>query len=97
MTREFFGHCVPLAGLHSTSFYTPSRLYRQYGLEQHVVTVLPDFEPSRLRMQFLEKIQHDWPGRRIEWNLRFDRSAETSDDYKVMRAVQAYTIEQVIK
>ena len=59
MTREFFGHCVPLAGLHFTSFYTPSRLCRQYGLGQHIVHLLPNFKPSHLRPQFLEKIQHD--------------------------------------
>ena len=52
VTREFFGHCVPLAGLYFTSFYTPSRLYRQYGLEQHIICVLSNFKLSHLRPHF---------------------------------------------
>ena len=60
VTIELFGHCVPLAGLHYSSFYTPSRLYRQYGQIQRIVPVLPDFETSPLHPQFLDQISQTW-------------------------------------
>ena len=56
VTIELFGHCVPLAGLHYSNFYTPSRLCRHYGKIERIVLVLPDFETSPLHPRFLDQI-----------------------------------------
>ena len=48
-TLELYDHCVPIPGLHYSTFISPSRLYHQYGHPQFIVTILPNFEGFPLR------------------------------------------------
>ena len=56
-TLELYDQCVPISGLHLFTFITPSRLCRQYGCPQFIVTVLPHFEGFSLRQDFLDKVK----------------------------------------
>ena len=88
VTTELFGHCVPLAGLHYSSFYTPSRLCRQYGQIQRIVSVLPEFETSRLHSRLLDRISQTWCGRHRLINVVFHSSTVTDDSYKAWVMLQ---------
>ena len=88
VTIELFGNYVPLAGMHYSSFYTPSRLCRQYGKIQRIVPVLPDFETSPLHPRFLDQISQTWGGRRRLINVAFHSSTETDDSSKAWVILQ---------
>ena len=48
-TLKLYDHCVPIPGLHYSTFILPSRLCRQYGRPQFIVTVLPNFKGFPLK------------------------------------------------
>ena len=69
---------------HST-FISPSRLYRQYGRPQFIVTVLPNFEGFLIRQDFLDKVKTLWPCRLLERNMHLT----ADDNYKAWVAIRA--------
>ena len=48
-TIELYGHYLPLPGLRYSTFISPSRLCRQYGCPQFIVTIIPNFEGFLLK------------------------------------------------
>ena len=81
-TIELYDHCIPIPGLHYSTFITPSRLYCQYGRPQFIVTVLPHFEGFPLRQDFLDKVKTLWPRRSLERNMHLTADVTTDDNYK---------------
>ena len=67
----------------------PSRLCRQYGRSQFIVTVLPNFEGFPLREDFLDKVKTLWPRRSLEQNMHLTSDVTTNDNYKAWVAMQA--------
>ena len=67
----------------------PSRLCRQYGRPQFIVTVLPNFEGFPIRQDFLDKVKTLWPRRLLEQNMHLTADVTTDDDYKAWVVMQA--------
>ena len=88
-TLELYDHCFPIIGLHYSTFISPSRLCRQYGRPQFIVTVLPNFEGFPLRQDFLDKVKTLWPRRLLERNMHLTADITTDDNYKTWVAIQA--------
>ena len=81
-TLELYDHCVPIPGLHYSTFISPSRLCRQYGRPQFIVTVLPNFKGFPIRQDFLDKLKTLWPHRLLERNMHLTADMTTDDNYK---------------
>ena len=77
-TLELYDQCVPIPGLHYSTFISPSRLCHQYGRTQYIVTVLPNFEGFPIRQDFLDKVKSLWLHRLLERNMHLT----TDDNYK---------------
>ena len=45
-TLELYDHCIPIPGLHYSTFITPSRLCRQYECPQFIMAILPTSKVS---------------------------------------------------
>ena len=88
-TLELYDHCVPIPGLHLSTFITPSHLCHQYGRPQFIVTILPHFEGFPLRQDFLDKVKTLWPRRSLERNMHLTADVTTDDNYKAWVAMQA--------
>ena len=88
-TIELYDHYVPIPGLHYSTFISPSRLCRQYGHPQFIVTVLPNFEGFSPRQDFLDKVKTLWPRRLLERNMRLTADMTTDDNYKAWVFMQA--------
>ena len=88
-TIELYDHCVPIPGLHYSTFISPSRLCHQYGHSQYIVTVLSNFEGFPIRQDFLEKVKTLWPCRSLERNMHLTADVTTDDNYKAWVAMQA--------
>ena len=88
-TIELYDHCVPIPRLHHFTFISPSRLYRQYGRPQFIVTVLSNFEGFPLIQDFLDKVKTLWPHRSLEQNMHLTADITTNDNYKAWVAMQA--------
>ena len=88
-TIELYGHCLPLPGLHYSTFISPSRLCRQYGRPQSIVTIIPDFEGFPLKQAFLDKVKTLWPRRLLERNICQTTDMTTDDNYKAWISMQA--------
>ena len=88
-TLELYDHCVPIPGLHHSTFISPSRLCRQYGRPQFIVTFLPNFEGFPIRQDFLDKVKSLWPRRLLERNMHLTADVTTDDNYKAWVVMQA--------
>ena len=88
-TIEPYDHCVPIPGLHYSTFISPSRLCRQYGRSQYIVTVLSNFEGFSIRQDFLDKVKTLWPRRSLEKNIHLIADVSTDDNYKTWVVMQA--------
>ena len=88
VTIELYGQCLPIPGLHYSTFISPSRLCRQYGRPQFIVTILSDFEGFPLRQDFLDKVKTLWPRRSLERNMYRTANLRTDDNYKAWIAMQ---------
>ena len=86
-TIELYDHCVPIPGLHYSTFISPSRLYRQYGCPQFIVTVLPNFKGFPIRQDFLDNVKTLWPRRSLERNMHLTADVTTDDNYKTWVAM----------
>ena len=86
-TLELYAHCIPIPGLHYSTFISPSRLYRQYGRSQYIITVLSHFEGFPLRQDFLDKVKTLWPCRSLERNMHLTADVTTDDNYKAWVAI----------
>ena len=84
---ELYDHCVPIPGLHLSTFITPSRLCHQYGHPQFIMTILPHFEGFSLRHNFLDKVKTLWPHRSLERNIHLTVDVFTDDNYKAWVAI----------
>ena len=87
-TTELYDHCIPIPGLHYSTFISPSCLYHQYGRPQFIVTVLPNFEGFPLRQDFLDKVKTLWPRRSLERNMHVTVDITTDDNYKAWVTMQ---------
>ena len=87
-TVELYDHCFPISGLHYSTSISPSRLHRQYGRPQFIVTVLPNFESFPLRQDFLDKVKTLWPHRLLERNMHLTADITTDDNYKAWVTMQ---------
>ena len=81
-TIELYDHCIPIPGLHHSTFISPSQLYRQYGHPQFIMTILSDFEGFPLRQDFLDKVKTLWPHRSLERNMHLTTDVTTDENYK---------------
>ena len=88
-TIELYDHCVPNPGLYYSTFISPSRLCRQYGRSQYIVTVLSNFEGFPIRQDFLDKVKTLWPRRSLERNMHLTADVTTDDNYKACVVMQA--------
>ena len=88
-TIELYDHYVSIPGLYYSTFITPSRLCRQYGCSQFIVTILPNFEGFPLRHDFLDKMKTLQPRRSLERNMHLTADVTTNDNYKAWVAMQA--------
>ena len=88
-TIEQYDNCIPILGLHYSTFISPSHLYRQYGCPQFIVIVLPNFEGFHLRQDFLDKVKTLWPRRLLERNMDLTANVTTDDNYKAWVVMQA--------
>ena len=88
-TLELYDHCIPIPGLHYSTFITPSRLCHQYGRSQFIVTVPPNFEGFPLKQDFLDKMKTLWPRRSLERNIHLTADVTTDDNYKAWVTIQA--------
>ena len=88
-TLELYNHCIPILGLHYSTFISPSRLCRQYGRLQFIVIIRPTFEGFPLRHDFLDKVKTLWPRRSLERNMYLTADVTTDDNYKAWVAMQA--------
>ena len=88
-TLELYNHYVPIPGLHYSFFITPSRLCRQYGRPQFIMTVLPHFEGFPLKQDFLNNVKSLWPRRLLERNMHLTANVITNDNYKAWVVMQA--------
>ena len=97
ITFELYDHCVPIPGLHHSTSITPSRLCRQYGHPQFIVTVLPNFEGFPLRQDFLDKVKILWPRRSLNRNMHLTADVTTDDNYKAQVAMQDLELPELSK
>ena len=88
-TIEMYDHYVPIPELHYSTFISPSRLCRQYGRPQFIVTVLSKFEGFPIRQDFLDKVKSLWPHRLLERNMHLTADVTTDDNYKAWVIMQA--------
>ena len=88
-TIELYDHCVPIPGLHYSTFISPSRLCHQYGRSQYIVTVLSNFEGFSIRQDFLDKVKTLGPRRSLERNMHLTTDVTTDDNYKAWVVMQA--------
>ena len=88
-TLELYDHCVPIPGLHYSTFISPSRLCHQYGRTQYIVTVLPNFEGFPISQDFLDKVKTLWPRRLLERNMHLTADVTTDNNYKAWVVMQA--------
>ena len=88
-TIELYDHYIPILGLHYSTVISPSRLCRQHGRPQFILTVLPNFEDFSLRQDFLDKVKTLWPRRSLERNMHLTIYVTTDDNYKAWVAMQA--------
>ena len=82
ITLETYASCVPIAGLHDATFYAPSRLCRQYGEKQRIVTQLPTLRGGLFPARFLDHVRHMWSCRKIQFNISDHGDRTTNDTYK---------------
>ena len=61
MTIRLYTYCVPIAGLHSATFYNPARLYKQFGQKQLIIGPVHDFESGPLTQNFMDNFVGTWP------------------------------------
>ena len=88
-TIELYDHCIPIHGLHYSTFISPSHLFCQYGRPQFIVTVLSNFEGFPIRQDFLDKVKTLWPRRSLERNMDLTADVTTDDNYKTCVVIQA--------
>ena len=88
-TIKLYDHCVPIPGLHYSTFISPSCLYRQYRRPQSIMTVLLNFKGFSLRQDFLDTVKTLWPHRLLERNMHLTTDITTDDNYKAWVAMQA--------
>ena len=87
-TLELYDHCVPIPGLHFSTFISPSRLCLQYGRTQYIVSILPNFEGFSISPDFLDKVKSLWPHRLLERNMHLTTDVTTDDNYKAWVVMQ---------
>ena len=88
-TIELYDHCVPIPGLHYSTFISPACLCRHYSRSHFIMTVLPIFEGFPLRQDFLDKVKTLQPRRSLEWNMHQTYDVTTDDNYKAWVVMQA--------
>ena len=88
-TIELYDHCVPIPGLHYSTFISLSQLCRQYRRSQYIVIVLSNFEGFPIRQDFLDKVKTLWPRRLLERNMHLTADVTTDDNYKAWVVMQA--------
>ena len=72
----------PIASLHFTTFYNPSRLCRQFGQKQLIVGPVHEFEPGPLSQNFVDNLIEIWPWRTILRQISYNGDLSTDDQYK---------------
>ena len=82
MTIRSYTYCVPIAGLHSTTFYNPARLCRQFGQKQLIMGPVHEFGLGHLSQNFVENLVGTWPRRTILRHIGYDGDLSTDDQYK---------------
>ena len=82
VTVHSYTYCVPIAGLHSATFYNPSRLCRQYGQKQRITEPVHEFEPGPLSQNFVDNLLRTWPRRTVLRHIDYDGDMSTDDPYK---------------
>ena len=88
-TIELYDHCIPIPGLHYSTFISPSRLWRQYERPQFIVTVLYNFKGFPLRQDFLDKVRTLWSRKALKRNMNLTVDVTTDENYKAWVAMQA--------
>ena len=82
MTIRSYTYCVPIASLHSATFYNPGRLYRQFGQKQLIMGLVHKFESGPLSQNFMDNLVETWPRRTILRHIDYDGDLSTDDQYK---------------
>ena len=82
MTIHSYTYCVPIAGLHSATFYNLSRLCRQFGQKQLITELVLEFEPGPLSQNFMDNLVRTWPRRTVLRHIDYDGDMSTDDHYK---------------
>ena len=88
-TIELYDHCIPISGLHYSTFILPSYLCRHYGHPQFIVTILPHYEGFSIKQDFLDKVKTLWPHRSLEQNIHITADVTTDENYNAWVAMQA--------
>ena len=82
MTIRSYTYYVPIAGFHSTTFYNPARLCRQFGQKQLIMGLVHEFEPGPLSQNFVDNLVETWPRRTILRHIDYDGDLSIDDQYK---------------
>ena len=82
VTTSVINNCVQIASFGTVTFYTPSRVCRQYGEVQRILNPVPSFTPYAVTPFFLREIHSHWANRSFARNLSFTQELTTDDVYK---------------
>ncbi len=81
-TTALLNGYIQMAGLRQTSYYTPSRLCRQYYKRQEIPPTTVAFDISSITRFFLSRVANAWPHRHIVTVTGVAEDIETSDHYR---------------
>ena len=82
VTTSVIDNCVQIASFGTITFYTPLRVWRQYGKVQRILHPVPSFTPYAVTPFFLREIRSRWASRSFARNLSFYQELTTDDEYK---------------
>ena len=82
VATSVINNCVQIASFGTVTFYTPSRVCRQYGEVQRILNPVPSFTPYAVTPFFLREIRSRWASRSFARNLSFSQEPTTDDEYK---------------